>query len=85
MFKDINISIAAGEALMFLENSLGSVSIESFEKFIQSRRLNVYLVLNLLLSEKLIYILKTGDRIHVVGVKGMLRHSSYGDNYAFQI
>lgn len=54
--KDISTSIAAGEALLFLENSSGSVSIKDFDQFLRSTGTNVYLILHLLLSENLIFI-----------------------------
>jgi hypothetical protein len=66
MKKDINISIAAGEALLFLENSSGTVSIESFDQFLKDTGLNVYLILNLLLSENLISITRNEGGVSVI-------------------
>jgi hypothetical protein len=54
MPNDIRISIAAGEALLFLEHSRGPVSVESFEHFLKGTGLNVYLIFKLLLFERLI-------------------------------
>lgn len=56
MPKDVRISIAAGEALLFLESSSGTVPLDNFEQFLRYTGVNVYLILHLLLSEKLISI-----------------------------
>jgi hypothetical protein len=69
MIKDINISIAAGEALLFLENSSGTASIESFDQFLKGTGLNVYLILNLLLSENLISITRNEEGASVIRLK----------------
>ena len=70
MKKDINISIAAGEALLFLENSLGTVSIENFDQFLRNTGVNVYLILSLLLSEKLVSIIQNKEGVSVIGLSG---------------
>ncbi|MDE1920271.1 MAG: hypothetical protein KGJ09_04300 [Candidatus Omnitrophica bacterium] len=67
MQKDINISIAAGEALSFLESSSGTVSMERFEQSTGQTRLNVYLILELLLSEKLVAIRRNANGVSVIG------------------
>ena len=42
MIGNIKVSIAAGEGLLFLENSFGSVSIQDFEQFLRTQEVNVY-------------------------------------------
>ena len=74
MKKDMNISIAAGEALLFLENSVETVSIERLEKFIKFTRVNINLILGLLISEKMISIAKNEKGVTVIQLS---RNSSY--------
>ncbi len=69
MIKDINISIAAGEVLLFLENTFEVVSIERLELFLRTTRLNVYFMLNLLITENLIYVKQNTEGVSFVGLK----------------
>ena len=72
MIGNIKVSIAAGEGLLFLENSFGSVSVEDFEQFLRTQEVNVYLILGLLLSENLISIIVNDEKVKVVRLTGEL-------------
>ena len=72
MIENIKVSIAAGEGLLFLENSFGSVSVEDFEQFLRTQEANVYLVLGLLLSEKLISIIVNDRKVKIISLTGEL-------------
>jgi len=68
MANNTQTEIAAGEALLFLENFVGSVSISAFEQFLRSLKVNIYLVFGLLLSEKLISISEKEQGAKVVSL-----------------
>jgi len=68
MANTIQTEIASGKALLFLENFCGSVSINVFEGFIRSLKVNVYLVFGLLLSEKLISISENEQGAKIVSL-----------------
>ena len=70
MIQNIKVSIAAGEGLLFLENSFGNVSVEDFEKFLRTQGANVYLILGLLLSEKLISIFENDQKVKIISLTG---------------
>lgn len=70
MIGNIKVCIAAGEGLLFLENSFGSVSVEDFEQFLRTQEANEYLVLSLLLSEKLISIFVNDDKVRTISLTG---------------
>ncbi|MBF0505167.1 MAG: hypothetical protein HQL14_08745 [Candidatus Omnitrophica bacterium] len=71
MQKDINISIAAGEALLFLESSFGGVSVEDFEQFLCVQGVDAYQVVDLLLSKDLISISKNYEGAGIVSLTGV--------------
>lgn len=70
MANNIQIEIAAGEALLFLGKFCGRVSINVFEQFLKSLKANIYLVFGLLLSEKLISISENEQGGKIVTLTG---------------
>ena len=71
MIKDINVSIAAGEALLFLESSFGGVSVDDFERFLWVQGVDAYQVIDLLLSKDLISISKNYVGVGFVSLTGV--------------
>ena len=77
MKNDINVSIAAGEALLFLENSSKIVSIKMLEQFLKFTKVNIDLILNLLVSKEMISITRNEQGVAVIE---LTRNLPYREN-----
>ena len=77
MKNDINISIAAGEALLFLENSSKIVSIKRLEQFLKFTKVNIDLILNLLVSKEMVSITRNELGVAVVELTRNLPYRDY--------
>ena len=77
MKNDINVSIAAGEALLFLENSSKIVSIKRLEQFLKFTKVNIDLILNLLVSKEMVSITRNEQGVAVVELTSNLPYRDY--------
>ena len=77
MKNDINVSIAAGEALIFLENSSKIVSIKKLEQFLKFTKVNIDLILNLLVLEEIISITRNEQGVAVLELARNLPYRDY--------
>ena len=77
MKNDINVSIAAGEALLFLEDSSKIVSIKRLEQFLKFTKVNIDLILNLLVSKEMISITRNEQGVAVIE---LTRNLPYREN-----
>jgi hypothetical protein len=78
MPKDIKVEIAAGEAILFLENNSGLISVDRFEQYLKKTGSNVYLIAYVLLSENLISIIRHDNGQTVVKLNGLTSMTKMG-------